>query len=112
MVRSTYFSYFPSGSVLAIRSDVNGINRRFLRVGYNHSGKENVINFLNGPMGLANAERTLNYIRIFVEFMTQPEYLNVIPMFSILNEALAGTIGVDTLTSLCVAVSMLVLVLG
>ena len=70
------------------------------RVGYNHSGKKNVINFLNGPMGLANAQRMVNYIRIFTEFITQPEYVNVVPMFGIINEAVAGTIGVATLASL------------
>ena len=51
-------------------------------------------------MGLANAQRTLNYIRIFMEFFTQPEYTNVIPMFGIINEAVVGTIGRNTLTSL------------
>ena len=55
-------------------------------------------------MGLANAQRTLNYIRIFTEFFSQPEYVNVIPMFGILNEAFAAKIGKDTLSSLCVVV--------
>ena len=55
-------------------------------------------------MGLANAQRTINYIRIFSEFFNQPEYINVVPAFGILNEALVGTIGLDTLSSLCVAI--------
>lgn len=55
-------------------------------------------------MGLANAQRMVNYIRIFTEFITQPEYSNVVPVFGIINEALAGTVGTDTLASLCVAV--------
>lgn len=54
-------------------------------------------------MGLANAQRTLNYIRIFAEFISQPEYANVVPMFGIMNEPLVGIIGQETLTSLCVA---------
>ena len=53
-------------------------------------------------MGLANAQRTLNYIRIFTEFICQPEYANVIPMFGILNEPIMLNIGKETLTSLCV----------
>ncbi|GBE80896.1 Probable glucan 1,3-beta-glucosidase [Sparassis crispa] len=65
--------------------------------GYNHSGKLGVVNFLNGPMGLANAERALDYIRILTEFITQPEYAPVIPMFGIVNEALLSTIGKDQL---------------
>ena len=72
--------------------------------GYNHSGKENVVNFLNGGMGLANAQRMVNYIRIFAEFISQPEYSNVVPMFGIINEALSGTIGTETLMSLCVLI--------
>ncbi|GAA5890080.1 hypothetical protein JCM5296_004763 [Sporobolomyces johnsonii] len=65
--------------------------------GYNHSGKQGTINFLNGVMGVANAQRTLNYIRTLTEFISQPEYKNVVPMFSVLNEPYAATIGVDVL---------------
>ncbi|ORY88674.1 glycoside hydrolase family 5 protein [Leucosporidium creatinivorum] len=65
--------------------------------GYNHSGKLGSINFLNGVMGIANAQRTLSYIRTLAEFISQDEYKNVIPMFSILNEPYAATIEVDTL---------------
>jgi len=53
-------------------------------------------------MGYANAQRMLNYIRIFTEFITQPEYANVIVMFGIMNEPVLGTIGRESLTSLCV----------
>ncbi|KAJ4471412.1 glycoside hydrolase family 5 protein [Lentinula aciculospora] len=66
--------------------------------GYNHSGKLGQVNFLNGVMGIANAQRTLNYIRIITEFITQQEYLDVVPMFGIVNEALLTTIGSDQLT--------------
>ena len=76
---------------------------------FNHSGKKGTFNFLNGPMGYANAQRTINYIRIFTEFISQPEYVNVVPVFCIINEALVGTIGAGVLTSLCVVVLMLVL---
>jgi glucan 1,3-beta-glucosidase len=58
------------------------------------------INFLNGVMGLANAERTLGYIRILTEFISQPEYVDVIPIFGMVNEALLQTIGRDNLSSL------------
>ncbi|KAJ7257725.1 glycoside hydrolase [Mycena rebaudengoi] len=67
--------------------------------GYNHSGKLGSINFLNGPMGIANAQRLLDYIRIITEFISQPEYSDVVPMFGILNEAVLRTIGQDQLTS-------------
>ncbi|KIM27156.1 glycoside hydrolase family 5 protein [Serendipita vermifera MAFF 305830] len=54
--------------------------------GWNHSGKLGDINFLRGVMGVANAQRTLDYIRIIAEFISQPEYRDVIPFFGILNE--------------------------
>ncbi|KAL0572392.1 hypothetical protein V5O48_009570 [Marasmius crinis-equi] len=66
--------------------------------GYNHSGKGGQINFLNGVMGVANAQRALNYIRILTEFISQPEYANVVPMFGVINEALVATIGKDVIT--------------
>ncbi|KAL8292058.1 hypothetical protein RQP46_001524 [Phenoliferia psychrophenolica] len=65
--------------------------------GYNHSSKYGTINFLNGVMGIANAQRTLNYIRTLTEFITQPQYANVIPMLSVLNEPYAYTITLPTL---------------
>lgn len=65
--------------------------------GYNHSGKMGQINFLNGVMGVANAQRALNYIRIFTEFISQPEYNNLVPIFGIVNEALVATIGKDVM---------------
>lgn len=33
-----------------------------------------------GAMGIANAQRTLSYLRTFVEFISQPEYVDVVPM--------------------------------
>jgi glucan 1,3-beta-glucosidase len=51
-------------------------------------------------MGIANAQRTLDYIRIITEFISQPEYQNVVPVFSIVNEATVVAIGLDQLVSL------------
>ncbi|KAF8912303.1 glycoside hydrolase family 5 protein [Mucidula mucida] len=67
--------------------------------GYNHSGRLSPVNFLNGNMGLANAQRTLHYIRVLTEFISQPEYRNLVPVFGIVNEALVGIIGMDEITS-------------
>lgn len=50
-------------------------------------------------MGLANAQRTLYYLRVITEFISQPEYRDLIPIFGIVNEALVGIIGVDSITS-------------
>ncbi|QRW00897.1 Cellulase (glycosyl hydrolase family 5 protein) [Ceratobasidium sp. AG-Ba] len=67
--------------------------------GYNHSGKLGSINWLNGAMGISNAQRSLNYIRIFTEFISQPQYRDVIPLFGIVNEAVVATIGMDVVQS-------------
>ncbi|TDL22966.1 glycoside hydrolase [Rickenella mellea] len=67
--------------------------------GYNHSGKSGQIDFMNGVMGMANAQRTLDYIRIITEFISQPQYAHVVPMFGIINEVLFTTIGKDQITS-------------
>ncbi|KAK0212093.1 glycoside hydrolase family 5 protein [Desarmillaria ectypa] len=67
--------------------------------GYNHSGKSGQINFLYGVMGYANAQRTLNYIRIITEFISQPQYKDVVVMFGVINEAIVSSIGRDQITS-------------
>ena len=69
-------------------------------IAYNHSGKQGQINFLYGIMGMANAQRTLNYIRIITEFISQDEWKDVVVSFGIVNEALVGTIGKDILRGL------------
>ena len=68
--------------------------------GWNHSGKLGTVNLLNGPMGLANAQRTLDYIRIFAEFISQPEYRDVVAIFGITNEPKGQDIGQDTMSRL------------
>ena len=49
-------------------------------------------------MGIANAQRALEYIRIFTEFISQPEYSNIVPLFGIMNEAVVQTIGKDAIS--------------
>jgi aryl-phospho-beta-D-glucosidase BglC (GH1 family) len=61
--------------------------------GWNHSGKLGDINMLMGPMGLANAQRALDHIRILAEFISQPEYSSVVTIFGITNEPRASFVG-------------------
>lgn len=49
-------------------------------------------------MGLANAQRSLDYIRILAEFISQPEYRDVVTMFGITNEPAGTTVGLDALS--------------
>jgi len=71
-------------------------------IGYNHSGKGGQINFMMGTMGMANAQRAMNYIRIITEFISQPEWTAVVPMFGIMNEARIADIGSEQLRGLYV----------
>jgi len=67
--------------------------------GLNHSGRLSPVNMLAGNMGLANAERSIYYIRVLTEFISQPEYRDVIPVFGIVNEPMVGIIGLSQITS-------------
>ncbi|KAJ3731452.1 glycoside hydrolase family 5 protein [Lentinula guzmanii] len=70
--------------------------------GWNHSGKSRdsvVLLNLNGVMGIANAQRTLTYLRILVEFISQDQYRDVVPVLGIVNEILWGTIGETSVQS-------------
>lgn len=96
--------------------------------GWNHSGKFGTVGFLNGVMGIVNAERTLNLIRTLAEFISLPgnsevrlflfpfppslvrtrtnawmSEKQVIPMFSVLNEPFLHVIGIEAITSLYVS---------
>ncbi|KAL1705182.1 glycoside hydrolase family 5 protein [Schizophyllum commune] len=57
--------------------------------GWNHSGRS----IMHGTMGLANAQRTLTYLRILVEFVSQAQYREVVPIVGIVNEILWSAIG-------------------
>ncbi|BGP20829.1 hypothetical protein JCM10213_008136 [Rhodosporidiobolus nylandii] len=67
--------------------------------GWNHSGRLGSINFLHGEMGMANAQRALDYIAAVAEFLSRPEVAPVVPMYSVLNEPMLETIGPDALRS-------------
>ena len=51
-------------------------------------------------MGYANAQRTLDIIRVLAEFISQPQYKDVVTMFGIMNEPLAAPMGQDQLSRL------------
>jgi glucan 1,3-beta-glucosidase len=51
-------------------------------------------------MGIANAQRALGYIRIIAEFISQPEWRDVVQVFGIMNEAQVSVIGREQMTSL------------
>lgn len=104
---SLWFSLFPRYFLKAIqwaRKYGIRINLDFHSLpgsqnGWNHSGRLGTINVLNGTMGLANAQRSLDYIRIIAEFISQPQYKDVVTMFGITNEPQASEVGVDILST-------------
>lgn len=51
-------------------------------------------------MGIANAQRALNYIRIITEFISQPEWQNVVQIFGIMNEVQVKVIGMTEVRGL------------
>jgi len=51
-------------------------------------------------MGYANAQRSLDYIRIIAQFISQPQYKDVVTMFCIVNEPFGPAIEIENLQSL------------
>lgn len=51
-------------------------------------------------MGVANAQRFMDYMRIVAEFISQEQYKDVVQMFGVINEPLMGIIGRDQLDRL------------
>lgn len=48
--------------------------------GWNHSGKSGSVNWMSGVMGIANAQRALETLRSFAQFISQPQYTDVVPL--------------------------------
>nr|XP_019009605.1 exo-beta-1,3-glucanase [Kwoniella pini CBS 10737]OCF48386.1 exo-beta-1,3-glucanase [Kwoniella pini CBS 10737] len=65
--------------------------------GWNHSGKSGSVNWLYGVMGIANAQRSLETIRTITEFISQDGIKQVVPLFGLVNEVMAKTVGKDVL---------------
>lgn len=54
--------------------------------GWNHSGRQGVIGWLNGTDGDRNAQRTLDIHHKLSVFFAQPRYQNVVTMYGLVNE--------------------------
>ena len=67
---------------------------------WEHSGRRGTIGWMHGPMGYANAQRSLDYIRIIAQFISQPQYKDVVTMFCIVNEPFGPAIEIENLQSL------------
>ena len=67
--------------------------------GWNHSGKSGPVNWMYGVMGIANAQRSLEYIRSMVEYISQPGIIEVVPAIGLVNEVQASVVGQGNLAS-------------
>ncbi|KAK3073587.1 hypothetical protein LTR53_004686 [Teratosphaeriaceae sp. CCFEE 6253] len=54
--------------------------------GWNHSGRQGVIGWLNGTDGTVNGDRTIAMHEQLSTFFTQPRYKNIIAMYGLVNE--------------------------
>ncbi|KAF2848622.1 glycoside hydrolase family 5 protein [Plenodomus tracheiphilus IPT5] len=54
--------------------------------GWNHSGRQGKIGWLNGPDGDKNAQRTLDIHHKLSVFFAQPRYKNLVTMYGLVNE--------------------------
>ncbi|KFY50815.1 hypothetical protein V495_00081 [Pseudogymnoascus sp. VKM F-4514 (FW-929)] len=54
--------------------------------GWNHSGRQGDIGWLNGTDGDVNAERSLDIHRSLSQFFSQPRYKNIIAFYGLVNE--------------------------
>lgn len=54
--------------------------------GWNHSGHQGLIGWLNGTDGTLNGQRTIDIHKQLSTFFTQPRYRNIITMYGLVNE--------------------------
>ncbi|KAK5152554.1 hypothetical protein LTR04_006410 [Oleoguttula sp. CCFEE 6159] len=54
--------------------------------GWNHSGRQGPINWLNGTNGALNGQRTLDIHDQLSKFFAQPRYKNIVTMYGLVNE--------------------------
>ncbi|PSN75201.1 glycoside hydrolase [Corynespora cassiicola Philippines] len=64
--------------------------------GWNHSGRQGVIGWLNGTDGDTNAQRTLDIHHKLSVFFAQPRYKNIVTMYGLVNEPRMVDINTDS----------------
>lgn len=64
--------------------------------GWNHSGRQGEIRWLNGTDGTLNGDRTIDIHKQLSAFFTQPRYKNIITMYGLVNEPRMVELDEDT----------------
>jgi glucan 1,3-beta-glucosidase len=69
---------------LRVKLDLHGVPGS--QNGWNHSGKQGTVDWISGPDGAANAQRTLDIHKQLSTFFAQDRYKNVIAFYGLVNE--------------------------
>ncbi|KAF1997293.1 glycoside hydrolase family 5 protein [Amniculicola lignicola CBS 123094] len=69
---------------LRINLDLHGLPGS--QNGWNHSGRQGVIGWLNGTNGELNAQRSLDIHHQLSQFFAQPRYKNIVTLYGLVNE--------------------------
>lgn len=64
--------------------------------GWTHSGHVGSIDWLKGPNGALNGERTIEIHKQLATFFSQPRYKNIVTLYGLVNEPKMPAIGVST----------------
>lgn len=81
---------------LRVKLDLHGVPGS--QNGWNHSGRDGKINWITGPDGSANAQRTLDIHDQLSKFFAQDRYKNIVAFYGLVNEP-AKTIPIDDLVA-------------
>lgn len=79
---------------LRVKLDLHGVPGS--QNGWNHSGKQGQIGWLDGPNGTVNAQRTLDIHTQLAKFFSQDRYKNIVVFYGLVNEP-AAALPLDTL---------------
>ncbi|KAE8376266.1 glycoside hydrolase superfamily [Aspergillus bertholletiae] len=63
--------------------------------GWNHSGRQGAIGWLNGSDGQLNRRRSLDFHNQISQFFAQPRYKNVVTIYGLVNEPLMLSLSVE-----------------
>jgi glucan 1,3-beta-glucosidase len=64
--------------------------------GWNHSGRQGTIRWLNGTDGTLNGQRTIDIHKQLSTFFSQPRYKNIVTMYGLVNEPRMVSLNADT----------------
>ncbi|KAB8227512.1 putative exo-beta-1,3-glucanase [Aspergillus alliaceus] len=78
---------------LRVKLDPHGIPGS--QNGWNHSGRQGVIGWLNGTDGQLNRQRSLDFHDRVSQFFAQPRYKNVVAIYGLVNEPLMLALPVE-----------------